>query len=180
MTIQGFEVATFAGGCFWCTEVPFRRLQGVEKVISGYTDGHLKNPSYKDICNGDTGHAEAIEIYFDSRYISYAELLEVFFVLHDPTTLNRQGNDRGTQYRSAIYYHSDAQRVAALETINQLEKEKVWDSPIVTVVKPASIFYEAEEYHQNYFERNPEQAYCMAVIPPKLAKLRAKFSAKLK
>ena len=174
------KVAMLAGGCFWCLEAPFQTLKGVKKVVSGYMGGHLKNPDYKAVCTGTTGHAEVIAVHYDPAEISYRDLLEVFFALHDPTTTNRQGNDRGTQYRSAVFYATEAEQQAALEVIAELDAEQVWPDPVVTQVVPVEIFYPAEEYHQRYFERNPDQPYCMAVIGPKLTKLRAKFSSRLK
>ncbi len=174
------EVATFAGGCFWCLEAVFVRLSGVERVVSGYIGGHVANPSYQQVCSGDTGHAEAIQISFDPAAISYRTLLELFFAFHDPTTLNRQGPDAGTQYRSGIFTHSPAQRTEAERIIAELTAEGVFDSPIVTEVVPAPAFYPAEAYHQDYFERNPVQPYCQAMVAPKVAKLRAKYSALLR
>lgn len=171
-------MATLAGGCFWCLETAYQRLKGVTSVVSGYTGGHVPNPSYEDVCGRDTGHAEAVQIHFDPAQISYPELLEVFFTLHDPTTLNRQGNDIGTQYRSAIFTHSPAQENAAKQAIERFSK--VWQGPIVTEVLPAGPFFEAESYHQRYFERNPYQPYCQAVVQPKVAKLRKLFAEKLK
>lgn len=174
------DIATLAGGCFWCLEAPLQHLAGVRAVVSGYMGGHVANPSYKLVCQGDTGHAEVIQVHFDPKQISYRDLLEIFFALHDPTTLNRQGNDTGTQYRSAVFYHAEEQRETAEQCIAQLTADRVWPSPIVTQVVPAATFYPAEEYHQHYFERNPYQPYCMAVVGPKVAKLRAKFSSRLK
>lgn len=174
------QTAIFAGGCFWCLEAPFQTLKGVKEVVSGYMGGHLANPDYEAVCTGTTGHAEVITVHYDPAQISYRDLLEVFFALHDPTTMNRQGNDRGTQYRSAIFYATAEEQATAREVIAELEAEQVWPDPIVTQVVPLQTFYPAEEYHQHYFERNPGQPYCMAVIGPKLAKLRAKFSARLK
>lgn len=174
------EIATLAGGCFWCLEAPFRELAGVHDVISGYMGGHVQSPNYKQVCTGTTGHAEVIRIHYDPAQIGYRDLLEVFFALHDPTTLNRQGNDVGTQYRSAVFYHSDEQRDLARQVIAALTAEGVWDDPVTTELVPAVVFYPAEEYHQHYFERNPFQPYCMAVVGPKVAKLRAKFSARLR
>ena len=174
------ETATFGGGCFWCTEAVFDEVIGVTDVVSGYTGGQLANPTYDDICTGSTGHAEVIRVTFDPAVISYAEILEIFFATHDPTTLNKQGADRGTQYRSAIFVHSPAQRLLADKIITQLNAEKIWGSPIVTEVTDAPIFYPAEEYHQEFFKRNPNQGYCMAVVSPKLSKFRQKFLAKLK
>ncbi|MEZ0245382.1 MAG: peptide-methionine (S)-S-oxide reductase MsrA [Methylophilaceae bacterium] len=172
------EVATLAGGCFWCLEAPFRRLKGVGEVVSGYMGGHTLNPDYKQLCTGTTGHAEVIQVHFDPAIISYEDLLEIFFVLHDPTTSNRQGNDIGTQYRSAVFYHSEAQRTVAEQMV--ITMAEYWPNPIVTVIQPAEKFYPAEEYHQRYFDRNPSQPYCMAVVAPKIAKLRAKFALRLK
>jgi peptide-methionine (S)-S-oxide reductase len=177
---EKMEVATFAGGCFWCTEAVFLELNGVKSVISGYIGGKTINPTYKDICNGDTGHAEAIQIEFDSSKISFGELLEVFFATHDPTTLNRQGNDSGTQYRSEIFYHSERQKKTAEEYITLLTKENTFGKPIVTVISAESKFYEAEDYHQNYYNQNQSQGYCSYVITPKVEKVRKLFKNKLK
>lgn len=174
------EIATFGGGCFWCTEAVFDEVVGVTDVVSGYTGGQLASPSYDDICAGTTGHAEVIRVTFDPAVITYAEILEIFFATHDPTTLNKQGADRGTQYRSAIFVHSPAQSEIAANTIAKLNAEKIWSSPIVTEVTNAAIFYPAEEYHQEFFKRNPNQGYCMAVVSPKLSKFRLKFVSKLK
>ena len=177
---QGMEVATFAGGCFWCTEAVFLEIKGVEKVVSGYIGGKTVNPTYKDICTGETGHAEAIQITFNPNEVAYEDLLEVFFGTHDPTTLNRQGADVGTQYRSAIFYHSEAQKTKAENYIQLLEKEKLYDKKIVTKVSSATVFYNAEEYHQNYYNQNSSQGYCQMVIAPKLEKLRKYYKSKLK
>lgn len=174
------EVATLAGGCFWCTEAVFLELKGVQKVVSGYIGGKTVNPTYKEICQGDTGHAEAIQITFDSNVISFGELLELFFATHDPTTLNRQGNDVGTQYRSEIFYHNEEQREISEDFIRFLTQEAVFDKPIVTKVSPASTFYDAEEYHQNYYNQNRMQGYCAFVIAPKIDKVRTYFKDKLK
>ncbi len=174
------EVATLAGGCFWCTEAIFLELNGVEKVVPGYTGGSTKNPDYKEICTGTTGHAEAIEITFDANKISFQELLEIFFATHDPTTLNRQGADVGTQYRSEIFYHSEEQKNSAEEYISFLDKSKVFKNPVVTQISQAPIFYEAEDYHKNYYQRNKEQSYCSYVILPKMNKLQKNFQSKLK
>lgn len=179
MSVNG-ELATLAGGCFWCLEAVFSEVRGVERVISGYTGGHVPNPTYQQVCTGMTGHAEAVQITFDPQQISYKELLEIFFAIHDPTTLNRQGADIGTQYRSAIFYHSPEQREIAEEMITALERAQVWDRPIVTEITPAAAFYPAEDYHQGYFRKNPDQPYCQVVVAPKVAKLRAKFRDKLK
>lgn len=177
---NNMEVATFAGGCFWCTEAVFTELKGVEKVISGYTGGMIKNPSYKEICTGTTGHAEAIQIIFDPKEIAFEDLLEVFFGTHDPTTLNRQGADVGTQYRSEIFYHSQEQKDKAEDYIKFIENEKLYNKPIVTKVSSAVVFYEAEEYHQDYYAENSQQGYCQMVIAPKLEKLRKYYKSKLK
>jgi len=174
------EIATLANGCFWCTEAIFQQLKGVEKVTSGYTGGNLKNPTYKEICTGNTGHAEGIQIEFDSNIISYQEILDVFFSTHDPTTLNRQGYDVGTQYRSAIFYNSEAQKEIAEAFIIALTNAHVFDNPIVTEITPLSVFYIAEDYHQNYYNNNKSQGYCQAVINPKLAKFIEKYQSKLK
>ncbi len=174
------ETATLAGGCFWCLEAAFERLQGVEKVVPGYTGGQEEKPSYRAVCTGVTGHAEAIQVTFDPSVISFRELLEVFFSVHDPTTLNYQGNDVGTQYRSAIFYHTPEQKAEAERTIAELGTSAVWPRPIVTEIMPLAEFYTAEEYHHGYYRRNPEQGYCQAVIEPKLAKLRRKYAARLR
>lgn len=174
------ELATLGGGCFWCLEAAFERLRGVDRVVSGYTDGMAPNPTYRAVCSGDTGHAEVVQLSFDPGQISYREILEVFFVIHDPTTLNRQGADSGTQYRSAIFYHSAEQKQSAEKLIAELNEAGVWPRPIVTQVAPLEVFYPAEDYHQGYFQANPSQPYCMAVIEPKIAKLRKHFLAKLK
>jgi peptide-methionine (S)-S-oxide reductase len=174
------EVATLAGGCFWCLEAVYDQMLGVRSVESGYTGGHLDRPTYEAVCGGRTGHAEAVRIVFDPSAISYRDILEVFFVIHDPTTLNRQGNDVGTQYRSAIFYHSAEQKKIAEEVIASFTREKVYSQPIVTEVAAASTWYEAEGYHQEYFVRNPFQGYCTAVVAPKVAKFRKHFTTKLK
>jgi len=176
----GKEVATLAGGCFWCLEAVYHNMLGVETVQSGYMGGKVPNPSYEDVCTGRTDHAEVVQITFDPKSVSYAEILEVFFVIHDPTTLNRQGNDSGTQYRSAIFHHTPEQRAAAEKAITDLTSLKVFRSPIVTQVTPASAFYPAEDYHRDYYERNPSQPYCMFVVEPKVQKFRKQFLAKLK
>ena len=177
---DNLSTATFGNGCFWCTEAIFQRLKGVEKVIPGYTGGTVKNPSYKEVCNGTTGHAEAIQISYDSKIISYRELLDVFFYTHDPTTLNRQGADVGTQYRSAIFYHNSSQKKDAEIIIAQLEAEGVYNHKIVTEITPFEVYYEAGNYHQNYYNNNKNQGYCRAVINPKLDKFVKKYSKKLK
>ncbi len=170
---------TFGGGCFWCTEAVFQNLKGVRKVVSGYMGGHTEDPTYMDICNGDTGHAEVIQVEYDDQEISLAELLLIFFKTHDPTTLNRQGNDVGTQYRSVIFYHDQEQKEEANRMIDRLTTELVYDRPIVTEVVPVSEFYQAEDYHQNYFNNNPNKPYCAFVIQPKLQKFIAEFGDKL-
>jgi len=174
------QTATLAGGCFWCLEAVFDDLQGVLAVESGYAGGKTVNPSYRQVCNGDTGHAEAARITFNPEEISYADLLRVFFAIHDPTTLNRQGNDVGTQYRSAIFYHDDAQRQTAQSLVAELSAAQLWPNPIVTEITPFSNFYLAEDYHQEYFANNPRQPYCMAVVAPKVAKFRKQFLERLK
>ena len=174
------EMATLAGGCFWCLEAVYKELRGVERVVSGYTGGATPSPTYQQVCTGRTGHAEAVQIKFDPDEVSYRELLEVFFTVHDPTTLNRQGADVGTQYRSAIFYHTPEQREIAEATIRALEDEQLWDAPVVTQIVPAGEFYPAEDYHQEYFANNPLQPYCRAVVAPKVAKFRQKYLEKLK
>jgi len=174
------EVATLAGGCFWCLEAVFEQLQGVERVVSGYAGGAPANPTYKQVCTGTTGHAEVVQITFDPAVLSYRDLLEIFFAFHDPTTLNRQGHDQGTQYRSAIFFHSPEQKRDADEVITELTRLNVFDDPIVTEVSPMTTFYPAEDYHQGYYRENAEQPYCRATITPKVAKLRAKYGPRLK
>ncbi|AWM14471.1 peptide-methionine (S)-S-oxide reductase [Flavobacterium sediminis] len=174
------EIATFAGGCFWCTEAIFQEVKGVKKVVSGYIGGTTKNPTYKEVCTGATGHAEAIQITFDPTEVAYEDLLEIFFGTHDPTTLNRQGADVGTQYRSEIFYYTQAQKEKAEHYIQLIEKEKLYTKPIVTKVSPASEFYPAEDYHQDYYSQNASQGYCQMVIAPKLEKLRKYYHSKLK
>ncbi|MER3459965.1 MAG: peptide-methionine (S)-S-oxide reductase [candidate division GAL15 bacterium] len=174
------EVATLAGGCFWCTEAVFQELSGVVDVVAGYAGGHVPNPTYEQVCTGTTGHAEAVQVTFDPHQISYRELLEVFFAVHDPTTPNRQGPDVGHQYRSAIFTHSPEQERIARELIRQLEQERIWPDPIVTEVVPLTQFYPAEEYHRDYYRRHPDQPYCAAVIAPKLAKFRSRYQERLK
>ena len=177
---SNIATATFANGCFWCTEAVFQELKGVEKVTSGYTGGHVKNPTYEQVCNKDTGHAEALQIEYDPQQISFYELLEVFWKTHDPTTLNRQGNDVGPQYRSAIFYHNEEQKEKAEKYKAELYKSGVFDSPIVTSIEPFTIFYPAENYHADYFKRNSSQPYCYYVIKPKMEKFRKVFGNKLK
>jgi len=174
------EVATLGGGCFWCIEAALGELAGVETVTSGYSGGHLENPDYDAVCSGKTGHAEVVRVSFDPEVISYREILMAFFAIHDPTTLNRQGNDVGSQYRSVIFYHSPEQKAAAEEMIAEFTAERLWPQPIVTEVAPAPIFYPAEDYHRDYYQRHAQQPYCQVVVAPKVAKLRAKFAAKLK
>ena len=174
------EIATLAGGCFWCLEAVYLELRGVLGVQSGYAGGHVPHPSYELVCTGSTGHAEVVQVTFDPDEISYRELLDVFFTIHDPTTLNRQGNDVGTQYRSAVFSHSPEQQATVEQAIAELAAEKVWDDPIVTEVVPFTEFYPAEEYHRDYFRLHPEQAYCRAVIAPKVAKARKAFFERLK
>ena len=179
-TNKNMEIATFAGGCFWCTEAVFLELKGVEKVVSGYIGGKTLNPTYKDICTGETGHAEAIQITYNPNEVAYEDLLEVFFGTHDPTTLNRQGADVGTQYRSEIFYHSEDQKAKAEKYIQLIQSEKLYDKPIVTKISSATTFYPAEDYHQNYYNQNAEQGYCQMVIAPKLEKLHKYYKSKLK
>ena len=174
------EIATLAGGCFWCVEAVFERLNGVHGVVSGYIGGRHPNPSYEAVCTGVTGHAEATQVTFDPDVISFRELLEVFFAFHDPTTLNRQGADVGTQYRSAIFPHTPEQRTTAQQVIAELTRSKVFDAPIVTTIEEPAPFYPAEAYHQGYFRKHPDQPYCAAVISPKVSKLRSKYRDRLK
>ncbi len=174
------ETATLAGGCFWCLEAVFDELKGVHSVESGYSGGHVDQPSYKAVCTGMTGHAEAVQVTFDPQVISYRDLLSVFFAVHDPTTLNRQGADVGSQYRSAIFHHNDEQKAAAEGLIKELNDQHIWDHPIVTEVSAINGFYKAEDYHQEYYANNPNQPYCMAVVAPKVAKFRKHFLDKLK
>jgi peptide-methionine (S)-S-oxide reductase len=174
------EVATLAGGCFWCLEAVFDELKGVESVESGYSGGHDQSPSYAQVCDGDTGHAEVVQVTFDPQVLSYKDLLTVFFTIHDPTTLNRQGNDVGTQYRSAIFYHNEEQKKIAEDVMQEVGTAKIWDHPIVTEVTPFDKFYMAEDYHQEYFKNNPFQGYCRVVIAPKVTKFRHKFADRLK
>jgi peptide-methionine (S)-S-oxide reductase len=174
------ELATLAGGCFWCLEAVFDQLKGVEQVQSGYAGGKRPNPTYEQVCTGSTGHAEVVQVTFDPSVISYQDLLEVFFTIHDPTTKDRQGADAGTQYRSAIFSHSPEQQATAQRVIKDIEAGHLWDDPIVTQVQPLTAFYPAEEYHRDYFERNPSQSYCQVVIAPKVAKARKLFLEKLK
>lgn len=177
---QKRELATFGAGCFWCTEAVFLQLKGVEKAVSGYSGGHVQNPTYRQVCNGTTGHAEVIQITYDPQVISYAELLEVFWQTHDPTTLNRQGNDAGTQYRSVVFYHSDEQKRLAEHYKKELDAAGAFHAPIVTEISPYREFFAAEDYHQNYYEENPYQPYCAMLIRPKVEKVKKVFKDKLK
>jgi peptide-methionine (S)-S-oxide reductase len=180
MSAELNEIATLGGGCFWCLEAVFEQVRGVDKVVSGYSGGTLADPTYRQICDGTTAHAEAVQVTFDPRTISFREVLEVFFAIHDPTTLNRQGADAGTQYRSVIFYHSAAQKQIAEALIAELNAAGIWDRPIVTEVAPFDRFYPAEDYHQEYFRNNPGQPYCQMVVAPKVAKFRKQFLEKLK
>ena len=180
VSAKKMELATLGGGCFWCMEAVFSLIRGVEKVESGYSGGTLANPTYEQVCTGTTGHAEVVQISYDPKIIPFKEILELFFTSHDPTTLNRQGNDIGTQYRSVIFYHNDTQKTEAEQIIKILTESKTWKAPLVTEVKPFTAFYRAEEYHKNYFKHHPEQAYCQLVIAPKIEKLQKHFLPKLK
>ncbi len=180
MENKKLETATLGAGCFWCVEAVFDDLKGVESVESGYSGGHTANPTYREVCSETTGHAEVVQVKFNPEEISFKEILQVFFSVHDPTQLNRQGNDIGTSYRSAIFYHTDEQRRAAEEVIKEVTEEGVYDKPIVTEIAPFDKFYVAENYHQEYFANNPNQPYCAAVVAPKVAKFRQKFTARLK
>lgn len=173
------QIATLAGGCFWCLEAVYQQVSGVLSVVSGYAGGNVPNPTYQAVCGGTTGHAEAVQVEFDPKVINYREVLEIFFYIHDPTTLNRQGNDVGTQYRSAIFYADDDQKKVAQEVMSKFASQ-FWSDPLVTELAPLEKFYKAEEYHQDYFNQHPEQAYCQVIINPKLQKFRAKFESKLK
>jgi peptide-methionine (S)-S-oxide reductase len=174
------EIATLGGGCFWCLEAVFLDIQGVETVISGYSGGEVANPTYEAVCNGTTGHAEVVQIIYHPKLISFKEILEIFFAIHDPTQLNRQGNDIGTQYRSVIFYHSEQQEEEARNIIHELEKEAIYSDPIVTEITAFTEFFPAEDYHQEYFKKNPNQPYCQLIILPKIIKLREKYATKLK
>jgi len=174
------EIATLAGGCFWCMEAVYKEVKGVQRVISGYTGGKKENPTYEEVCSDKTGHAEAVDITFSPDVISYHEILEIFFTVHDPTTINRQGNDTGTQYRSAVFFHNEAQKMIAEQVIKEINAAHIWNSPIVTELKPYKKFFSAEDYHRDYFERNPQQSYCQVIIAPKVAKFRKKWESKLK
>ena len=177
---EHYETATLAGGCFWCLEAVFDEIKGIVSVESGYSNGHVSNPTYRQVCNGDTGHAEVIRIRFDPSVISFGDLLNVFFAIHDPTTLNRQGGDVGEQYRSAVFYHSAGQKAAAEQAINGLNARRVWNSPIVTEVTAVDHYFAAEDYHQEYFAHNQFQPYCQAVVAPKVAKFRKHYLELLK
>lgn len=174
------ELATLGGGCFWCTEAVFQDLKGVESVLSGYSGGTVANPTYEQVCEGETGHAEVVQVRFDPSVLAYRDLLRIFFTVHDPTTLNRQGHDVGTQYRSAIFYHTEAQRADAQAVVEEIERERIWRGRIVTEITKFSTFFPAEAYHRDYFRRNPERSYCQLVVAPKVAKFRAKFRVRLK
>jgi peptide-methionine (S)-S-oxide reductase len=174
---QPLERATLGGGCFWCLEAVYQQIQGVHSVVSGYAGGESPNPTYEAVCTGQTGHAEIVDIQFDPAIVSYRDLLEIFFVIHDPTTLNYQGNDHGTQYRSVIYTHSESQNKIAHEVVHEIEAAKIFTDPVVTQIEAAPTIYPAEDYHQNYFQQHPYQGYCVAVVAPKLAKFRKKFTA---
>ncbi|HYA16100.1 MAG TPA: peptide-methionine (S)-S-oxide reductase MsrA [Bryobacteraceae bacterium] len=174
------EIATLGGGCFWCVEAVFSETAGVESAISGYMGGTKPNPTYEQVCSGRTGHVEVVQVTFDPASIAYRDILEIFFSTHDPTTLNRQGNDLGTQYRSVIFHHSPEQEKTARETVAELAAEKAFDSPIVTAIEPAAVFYPAEDYHQRYFENNPFQPYCAFVVAPKVLKFRKKFVSRIR
>jgi peptide-methionine (S)-S-oxide reductase len=177
---NNWEVATLGGGCFWCLEAVYDEVEGVISVESGYAGGEGANPSYQQVSTGRTGHAEVVQVTFDPQMITYREILEIFFTIHNPTTPNRQGADVGTQYRSAIFYHDETQRETADQVIAEIEREGIWDSPIVTQVEKLEAFYMAEDYHQEYFKKNPYQGYCQVVIAPKVAKFRQKFAARIK
>jgi len=172
--------ATLGGGCFWCTEAVYKELKGVVDVVPGYSGGSIKNPAYREVCTGRTGHAEVVQISYNPEVVSYKEILEVFFMTHDPTTLNRQGNDVGTQYRSAVFYHDEYQKETAEEVIRYFEKENIYNQPIVTEVAPFETFYKAEDYHKDYFERNEDQPYCQFIVAPKVAKFKKIFKNKMK
>ena len=180
MATMTTETTTLGGGCFWCLEAVYEQLSGVEAVESGYSGGHVEDPTYEQVCSGRTGHAEVVRITFDPSEISFHEILEVFFTIHDPTTLNRQGNDVGPQYRSAIFYHTSEQKDIAADFIRRLSDAKVWDAPVVTEVAPLANYFKAEQYHQEYFRRNPNQGYCQFVVEPKVAKFRKQYLSRLK
>jgi peptide-methionine (S)-S-oxide reductase len=177
---EGLELATLGGGCFWCLEAVYERVEGVASVRSGYAGGTAPGPTYEQVCSGATGHAEVVQVAFDPGVISYGDILEIFFAIHDPTTPDRQGHDVGTQYRSVVFHHSDEQRASARDVIARLEEAAIWDAPIVTQVVPLETFWPAEGYHQEYFRRNPYQPYCQAVVAPKVAKFRQRFAHRLR
>lgn len=179
-SVERSQAATLAGGCFWCLEAVYLEMRGVQSVVSGYAGGHVPHPTYQAVCSGTTGHAEVVQVTYDPAVLSFRDLLEVFFTIHDPTTLNRQGNDVGTQYRSAIYTHDDDQRITAEQVIEEMTRASVWDDPIVTEIAPLETFYQAEDYHQQYFKKNPFQPYCLFVVRPKVSKFRKQFLSKLK
>jgi len=178
--MSSIQQATLAGGCFWCIESAFNKVDGVVSALSGYANGETENPSYESVCTGKTGHAEVVRVNFDSAKLSYRDVLEIFFALHDPTQLNRQGNDIGTQYRSAIFYHDEHQQAEASRIIEEMTSDRVWPDPIVTEVSPLQNYYEAEAYHQDYFNNNPQNQYCATVVAPKLAKFKKNFASRLK
>ena len=178
--MANLQVATLGGGCFWCIESAFNSVDGVEKAVSGYAGGHKANPTYEEVCEGTTGHAEVVQVTFNADAISYREILEIFFALHNPTQVNRQGNDVGSQYRSAIFYHDEHQKKAAEEIIEEISKDEIWPDPVVTEVVPLNNFYQAEDYHQDYFKNNPQNQYCAMVVAPKLAKFKKTFAARLR
>ncbi|MCC5945928.1 MAG: peptide-methionine (S)-S-oxide reductase MsrA [Bernardetiaceae bacterium] len=178
--LSNLEIATLGAGCFWCVEAVYQEVEGVHKVVSGYTGGHVKNPAYREVCNGTTGHAEVVQVYFDPQVISFADILEVFWHTHNPTTLNQQGNDKGTQYRSAIFYQNEQQKKIAEKSLKETDASDLWADPIVTEISPLGVFYEAEDYHQDYFANNGNQPYCSFVINPKVQKFRKEFKHRLK
>jgi len=178
--MANIQVATLAGGCFWCIESAFNSVEGVEKAVSGYAGGHTASPTYEEVCKGTTGHAEVVQVTFDADIISYREILEIFFSLHNPTQLNRQGNDIGSQYRSAIFYHDEKQKKAAEEIIEEITNEQIWPDPVVTEVVALNNYYQAEDYHQDYFKNNPQNQYCAMVVAPKLAKFKKTFASRLR
>lgn len=178
--MANIQQATLAGGCFWCIESAFNSVEGVERALSGYAGGQTDNPSYEAVCKGDTGHAEVVRVNFDADVISYREILEIFFALHDPTQLNRQGNDVGTQYRGAVFYHDDDQKAQADAIIKEITDEEIWPDPVVTEVVPVNNYHEAEAYHQDYFKNNPQNQYCAMVVAPKLAKFKKTFAQRLR
>lgn len=178
--MANLQVATLAGGCFWCIESAFNTVEGVVKALSGYAGGEKNDPTYEEVCAGNTGHAEVVQVTFDADIISYREILEIFFALHDPTQLNRQGNDIGTQYRSEVFYHDDEQKAEALAIIDEIVREEIWPNPVVTEVTELNNYYEAEAYHQDYFKNNPQNQYCSMVVAPKLAKFKKTFASRLR